>query len=118
MAHFAEIIDGIVQRVIVVHNNELLADGKELEIKGREFCKNLFGGEWIQTSYSGSFRGRFAGVGYEYRSDADVFIAPQPFESWKLNSLYEWEAPKPYPNDGSRYYWNENSKEWIKEDER
>ena len=118
MAHFAEIINGIVQRVIVVHNNELLVDGKESEIKGREFCKNLFGGEWIQTSYSGSFRGRFAGVGYEYRSDADVFIAPQSFESWKLNSLYEWEAPKPYPNDGSRYYWNENSKEWIKEDER
>lgn len=114
MAHFAEILNGIVQRVIVVNNNELLVDGKESEAKGREFCRNLLGGEWIQTSYSGSIRGRFAGIGYEYRKDADVFIAPQPFKSWKLNSSYEWKAPKPYPNNESTYYWNEDSQEWIK----
>ena len=113
MAHFAEIIDGIVQRIIVVNNNELLVDGEESEAKGREFCKSLLGGEWIQTSYSGSIRGCFAGVGYEYRKDADVFIAPQPFKSWKLNSSYKWEAPKPYPIDESTYYWNEDSQEWI-----
>ena len=118
MAHFAEILDGIVQRVIVVNNNDLVVDGKESEAKGIEFCKNLFGGEWIQTSYSGSIRGRFAGIGYEYLKNADVFIAPQPFNSWKLNSSYEWQAPKPYPSDGSRYHWNEDLQEWIKNNER
>lgn len=118
MAHFAEILNEIVQRVIVVNNAELLENGKESEAKGIKFCENLFGGEWIQTSYSGSIRGRFAGVGYKYLKDADVFIAPQPFTSWKLNSSYEWQAPLPYPSDGSRYYWNENLQEWIKENER
>jgi hypothetical protein len=117
MAHFAEIFNGIVQRVIVVNNAELLENGEESEAKGIKFCENLFGGEWIQTSYSGSIRARFAGIGYEYRKDADVFIAPQPFKSWKLNSSYEWQAPKPYPKDEHSYNWDENSQEWIKIDE-
>ena len=118
MAHFAQILNGIVQRVIVVNNAELIQNGEESEAKGIEFCKNLFGGEWIQTSYSGSIRGRFAGIGYKYLEDADVFISPKPFESWSLNSSYEWEAPKPRPNDVDRYYWEEVSKEWIKQNER
>ena len=118
MAHFAEILDGIVRRVIVVNNDEILEDGKESESKGVEFCRLLFGGQWIQTSYNGSKRLRFAGIGYRYLEDADVFIEPQPFESWKLNSFYEWQAPKPYPNGGELYYWNEDSQEWTKEYER
>lgn len=58
-----------------------------------------------------------AGIGYKYLSDVNKFIEPQPFESWKLNSSYKWEAPKPHPNDGSAYYWDEDSQEWIKENE-
>lgn len=76
MAHFAEIVNGVVQRVIVVHNNELILDGVENESKGAQFCHDLFGGEWIQTSYNGNFRGTYAGIGYTYDPVADQFIAP------------------------------------------
>ncbi len=30
-----------------------------------------------RTSYNGNFRGVYAGVGYTYDADADVFVAPQ-----------------------------------------
>ena len=49
MAHFAEILDSVVQRVIVVHNNE--------EANGAQFCHDLLGGEWLQCSYHANFRG-------------------------------------------------------------
>lgn len=64
MAHFARIEDGIVQQVIVV-NNEVLLDenGIESEEIGKQFCVDLFGGEWIQTSYNAKFRGVFASKG-------------------------------------------------------
>lgn len=82
MAHFAEIgLNNTVLRVIVVNNNELLDEnGVEQEHLGAEFCRNLFGGTWLQTSYNGNFRGRFAGTGYTYDSVLDEFIAPQPVE--------------------------------------
>lgn len=105
MAHFAEIKDGKVLRVIVVHNNH--------EHEGPEFCKNLYGGEWVQTSYNNKFRKRFAGIGYTYDEDRDAFIAPKPFESWTLDESLEWVAPKPYPAGGGVYSWNEQIKEWT-----
>jgi hypothetical protein len=78
MAHFAQINDsGIVTRVIVVNNSELHDDdGLEVEAKGINFCRALFGGSWLQTSYSGKIRGVFAGIGYRYDTAADKFIAP------------------------------------------
>ena len=75
MAHFAEINkDNIVTQVIVVHNNELLVDGVETESKGVDFLASLFGHRnWKQTSYNGSIRGRYAGIGMRYNSDLDAF---------------------------------------------
>jgi len=79
MAHFAEIDENnIVKRVVVVHNHELLIDGVETESKGAQFCQNLFGGTWVQTSYNDKFRGRFAGTGFAYDAENDVFVAPPP----------------------------------------
>jgi hypothetical protein len=64
MAHFAKIEDGIVREVIVVNNEILLdEDGIEREELGVAFCADLFGGEWVQTSYNATNRGKFAGVG-------------------------------------------------------
>ena len=111
MAHYAEILNGVVQRVTVVHNNELLVDGVETESKGAEFCTNLFGGIWIQTSFNNRIRKQFAGAGYAYDSNADVFITPQPFESWTLDSNHDWQSPTPKP-DGS-YWWNESELQWV-----
>lgn len=80
MAHFAEIgLNNTVLRVIVVNNDVLLDEnGVEQEHLGAEFCRNLFGGTWVQTSYNGNFRGRFAGAGFYYDSALDEFIAPEP----------------------------------------
>jgi hypothetical protein len=78
MAHFAKInADNIVEQVIVV-NNEVIQDenGVEQERIGVEFCVNLLGGEWVQTSYNNNFRGRFAGIGMIYDKENDEFIVP------------------------------------------
>jgi len=75
MAHFAELDEtNTVKQVIVVHNNELLDEnGIESEQKGIDFCVNLFGGKWIQTSYNSNFRGTYAGIGMIYDPVNDVF---------------------------------------------
>ena len=79
MAHFAQLDENnIVLKVIVVHNNELLDNGVESEAKGVAFCQSLFGGNWIQTSFNGSRRKNYAGVGFTYDVQRDAFIAPRP----------------------------------------
>lgn len=106
MAHFAEILKGVVQRVIVVHDND--------EANGAQFCHDLFGGDWVQTSYNHRIRKQFAGVGYTYDKTNDVFIAPQPYPSWLLNKNFDWQAPTPKPE--GNYYWTEKERQWVKYD--
>lgn len=77
MAHFARLENNTVTEVIVIHNNELLVDGVESEAKGIEFCQSLFGGDWKQTSYNGTIRKNYAGIGYTYDESRDAFIAPK-----------------------------------------
>lgn len=111
MAYFALIENGIVKNVTVLHNNELLVDGVENEAKGREFCHNLFGGEWIQTSYNNNFRKQYAGIGYTYDADADQFVAPKPYASWTLDSHNDWQPPTAKP--AGDFYWDEESLSWL-----
>lgn len=87
MAHFAQLDDNnVVTQVIVVANEELLDNGVESESKGVAFCQSLLGGNWIQTSYNGTIRKNFAGIGYTYDPVRDVFIPPMPIEgNWILN---------------------------------
>lgn len=69
MAHFAKIENNIVTQVVVVDN--------EHEANGQEFLNSLgLDGTWIQTSYNGNIRGKFAGIGDTYDSVADVFVSP------------------------------------------
>ena len=114
MAHFAELgEDNIVLRVIVVSNDDCKdAEGNESEAVGAEFCRNLLGGTWKQTSYNGNMRDRYAGAGYTYNSALDAYIAPKPYPSWSLNEeTTEWEAPVARPEEGF-YTWNEENQEW------
>ena len=117
MSHFAQVIDGIVQNVIVAEQDfiDTLPDAKN----------------WIQTSYntygnihydsvtklpSGNspLRGNYAGIGYIYDAVNDVFYAPQPYLSWILNNAtWTWEAPTPIPNDGNNYVWDEPTLQWV-----
>ena len=115
MAHFAEIgLNNTVVRVIVVTNDVLTdADGNESEQLGVDFCRDLFGGTWLQTSYNNNFRKNFAGAGYVYDSTRDAFIAPQPYLSWVLNeTTCAWEAPVARPDDVNMYIWNESTLSW------
>ena len=117
MAHFAELDENnVVLRVNVVHNDITTIDGVEDEQRGIDFLNGLYpaSGTWVQTSYNGSARTRYAGLGYTYDSSADAFIAPQPFPSWTLNEgTTEWEPPTPLPDDGLVYRWDESTTGWV-----
>jgi hypothetical protein len=117
MAHFAKLDENnVVLEVHVVHNNELLDEnGVEQEHKGIDFLINWSNGylAWKQTSYNGSFRKNYAGIGYTYRADIDAFVPPKPFASWTLNSDAQWEAPVAMPADGKMSSWDESTLNWI-----
>jgi hypothetical protein len=76
MAHFAELDKaGYVISVVVVNDAELMVDGNESESAGVAFLKSLYGhSRWKRTSYSGAFRGCYAGIGYRYDATSDTFI--------------------------------------------
>lgn len=116
MAHFAQLNDeNLVTQVIVVANQDTAdQDGVESEAIGIEFCTNLLGGRWVQTSYNANIRKNYAGIGYKYDATLDVFIPPQPFELWTLNEeTAQWEAPTPYPDDDKHYSWDEETTSWV-----
>ncbi len=114
MAHFAQLENNIVKQVIVVSNQDILDEnGQENEQKGIDFCSNLLGGTWKQTSYNGNIRKNYAGIGYTYDEGRDAFIAPKPFNSWLLDeTTCQWKAPVDYPTDGKKYIWNEEKTSW------
>ena len=116
MAHFAKLgIDNIVLEVLVVNNVDTMTpQGEEKEEIGVEFLRKLTGHEtWKQTSYNGTFRKNYAGIGYTYNSDLDAFIPPKPYNSWTLNEdTCNWEPPVAYPSDDKIYKWNEDIMNW------
>ena len=118
MAHFAKVINGIVEEVIVAEQ-EFIDSGA---VGNPE--------NWIQTSYNTyggvhklggiQFRKNYAGKGFIYDKEKDAFIPPKPLEypSWVLNEeKCIWEAPKPMPINNKPYYWNEELLEWTLLDE-
>jgi hypothetical protein len=108
MAHFAELdANNTVVRVLVVPD--------EQEHRGHDFLANdlKLGGTWIQTSYNNKIRKQYAGVGFTYDTDADVFVAPQPFNSWSLDENHDWQPPTPMPTDGKKYAWDEDELAWV-----
>ena len=117
MAHFAKLENNVVTQVIVVSNQDILNEqGQESEEKGIDFCSNLLGGTWKQTSYNGNIRKNYAGIGYTYDEGRDAFIPPKPFASWVLNeTTCQWRAPVDMPSDASmdkRYSWDEATTSW------
>lgn len=130
MAHFAELDENNkVIRVIVLDNWRLLDENKEeVEQKGIDWLnEHIGGGRWIQTSYNGNFRGRYAGVDGYYDEEKDVFIHRKPteFPSWVLIDDV-WQPPIPCPSPVSesewpaewgqytpfQHYWDEPSLSW------
>ena len=121
MAHFAELnSDNIVLRVIVISNDDVT----DLSTESEKYVANLVGsGTWKQTSYSHSFRSKYASIGDTYDANKNAFISPQPYASWTLNSDNLWQAPISIPSDHSPpekvYVWDEsayqadNSTGWV-----
>lgn len=88
MSHWAEIdSNNIVLRVLVCDNNDPAGD------EGYQWLIDNLGGNWIQTSYNGTIRKNFAGIGYTYDLARDAFIAPKPETgTWVLNvDTCQWE---------------------------
>ena len=111
MSHFAKVENGIVTQVIVIE--------QDMIDSGHFGHASL----WKQTSYNTHgnqhpdgrpLRGNYAGIGYTYDEEYDVFYAPQPYPSWVLNhTTWLWEPPVPYPNNGQPYNWDETTKSWV-----
>ena len=127
MAHFAKL--GVNGKVIAVHgldNDQMLnADGQEDESVGQQRLQQIHGWPaemWIQTSYntrgnkyynedgsegdqSKKLRGNYAGIGYTYDEDNNLFFPKQPHASWTKNtSIAGWDSPINSPsvvNDGA-----------------
>lgn len=140
MAHFAKLgVNGKVIAVVVVANADTTnASVAEDENVGIQFLERSTGWPlWKKTSYntragkyynqdgsegdqSKAYRGNYAGIGYTYDEDNDIFIAKKPFASWTLNvSTASWEAPVAMPNTETngvkdQYSWNESTQSWDK----
>lgn len=116
MSHFAKVKNGIVTRVIVAEQDFI--DSYRDDEPGR----------WIQTSYNTrggihygedgnpdggeALRGNFAGIGFVYDYEFDVFYPPKPFPSWELNkTIWNWEAPIPKPE--GTHDWDEKNQTWV-----
>ena len=115
MAHFAKIENNLVTQVIVVANNDILDDqGNESESIGAQFCADLLGGTWMQTSYNGNFRKNYAGIGFTYDATLDAFIEEKPHPSYVfVQDTCSWTPPLEYPSDGLGYHWDESIVNWV-----
>jgi len=115
MAHFAKLgVNGKVLSVEVVADADCQgADGTELEDVGIQFLTRIHGWPlWAKTSYntrggkyynadgtehsdqSKAFRGNYAGIGYTWDEDNDIFWPKQPYASWVKNTTTaSWDSP-------------------------
>ena len=139
MAHFAKLgSNSKVIQVLTLNNGDMLnADGKEDETVGQQYLErhnNWPAQMWIQTSYNTSagthtlggtpLRGNYAGIGYIWDEDNNIFYLKKPYPSWVLNTTTaSWHSPiGDAPDDltdeekdaGTHYAWNEDAKSWDK----
>ena len=144
MAHFAKLgANGKVIQVLTLDNKDMLnADGIEDEAVGQQYLErhnNWPAQMWIQTSYNTSgnkhnsgddskaFRGNYAGIGYEWDEDSNIFWPKKPHASWVKNTEdAQWHSPigdapalteeqKEQNEAGTHewgYSWNEDNQSW------
>ena len=139
MAHFAKISEtNEILTVLTLNNGDMLnADGVEDETVGQQYLEkhnNWPAQMWIQTSYntyggthnSGGtpLRGNYAGIGYTWDEDNNIFYPKKPYASWVLNTTTaSWHSPiGDAPDDltdeekaaRTHYVWNEGTGAWDK----
>ena len=148
MAHFAKLgANGKVIQVLTLNNSDMLnADGVEDESVGQQYLEthnNWPAQMWIQTSYntlgnqhSGGgtpLRGNYAGIGYEWDEDNQIFWPKKPYASWVKNTTTaQWQSPigdapaltaeQISQNEAGThtwiYIWNESGQSWDLTDTR
>ena len=124
MAHYAFLDENNIVTGVIVGKDEG-TDGIDWEQKYGEIqgqtCKRTSYNTKEGHHHDGGtpFRGNYAGIGYTYNEDDDIFLPPKPYPSWKLyaDSPYVWKAPIAEPNDGKGYTWNEETTSWDLIDE-
>lgn len=133
MGHYAKVLNGIVQNVIV-------ADAAQINLLNSDIVNST--GVWIKTSYntrggvhyqpntnipsedqSKALRKNFAAIGMIYDQDRDAFYWSQPYPSWTLNEeSCKWEPPVPHPHIAAEpdsdemlkhYCWDESTTNWV-----
>ena len=144
MAHFAKLgANGKVIQVLTMDNDKMLnADGVEDETVGQQWLErhnNWPAQMWIQTSYNTSgnkhnsgddskaFRGNYAGIGYTWDEDDQIFWPKKPYASWVKNTTdARWQSPigdspaltaeQTSQNEAGThmwgYNWNESGQSW------
>ena len=141
MAHFAKLgANGKVIQVLTLNNSDMLnADGVEDETVGQQYLErhnNWPAQMWIQTSYNTSggqhnnggtpFRGNYAGIGYTWDEDDQIFWPKKPYASWVKNTTNaQWDPPVAQPDLNAEqqsqneagthrwsYVWNETNTTW------
>ena len=144
MAHFAKLgANGKVIQVLTMDNDKMLnADGVEDESVGQQWLEthnNWPAQMWIHTSYNTSgnkhssgddskaFRGNYAGIGYTWDEDNQIFWPKSPYASWVKNTTTaSWDSPIGNPpaltaeqesqNEADThrwvYIWNEANQSW------
>ena len=117
MAHFAKLgSNSKIIQVLTLNNGDMLnADGVEDESVGQQYLErhnNWPAQMWIQTSYntrggkhyksdntlsddqSKALRGNYAGIGYIWDEDNNLFYPKKPYPSWVLNTTTaSWHSP-------------------------
>ena len=144
MAHFAKIgMNGKVIQVVPLNNGDMLnADNVEDETVGQQYLErhnNWPAQMWIQTSYntqggkhnsgddSKALRGNYAGIGYIWDEDNNIFYPKKPYPSWVLNTTTatwhspigdapaltaEQQAQNAADTHRWQYHWNEANQSW------
>jgi hypothetical protein len=142
MAHFAKINqDKKVLQVLTLNNSDMLdASGVENELIGQQYLEkhnNWPAHMWIQTSYNTScgqhknggtpFRGNYAGIGYTWNEDDQIFWSEKRYNSWvKHIPTASWKSPigdapafteeQTAQNTANThrwgYNWNETNQSW------
>ena len=142
MAHFAKLgANSKVIQVLTMDNDKMLnADGVEDEAVGQQWLEthnNWPAQMWIQTSYNTAgnthsgggtpFRGNYAGIGYTWDEDNNIFWPKKPYASWvKDTTTAQWKSPigdapaltaeqtsqNEADTHGWHYVWNEAGQTW------
>jgi len=78
MAHFARLGAANVVTEVIVVDNAILGEPEDERLglawlRDFDTLRGLAPARWVQTSYSGKFRGRYAGIGMIYDATTDTF---------------------------------------------